>query len=251
MKTLLPNNHVIVSPRPDVPHAREPQTDSNKRTTMKKCIIFAFLLLCLSFDNIAQDAEPTFVEYRIKDLGTVLIPVSMELQSGSYKELSEKYSKEMLEKYGYEVSGDQVIFQQKGLNELKGFHSYARVMIATDHGAAGDYDKLTTRIKATSAELRELETAIKNQLITDLRSENIEILRWDGVSIVTVNGRSSVRVAYLRQYATNPPVFVQMFMFQNSDRMHRLTISYRVADEQLWKSALERTKNSFTITNIR
>lgn len=213
----------------------------------KPFLILGFLLLTFS-QGFGQGAEPTFVEFRLKELGTILIPVTMELQAGQYKEMSDGFSRSQ----GYDVS-DHAIFQQKGLNDLKfnEVNTYARVMISTDHASAGSYEKLTKRVTATPSELRTLGTSIKQEITRGFEDQGIGMLRWDGASIATVNGRSALRISYLRQLEDNPPVYVEMYMFQNYDRMHRLTISYREQDSGLWKKALERTKNSFTITNIR
>lgn len=219
---------------------------------MKKQFLFLVTLLlfsvCVSY---AQDAEATFVEFRIKGLGTIKIPVTMELQGGVYKEMSDAFSKDMLTKQGYDVPGDQVVFQQKGLNEFKGDYTYARVMIATDHGKAGEFEKLSIKLKATPAELRLLDSTMKKGIVDSFVGSGSKLIRWDGVSIVLAGGRSAVKTAYLRQLNDNPPVYVEMYQFQNYDRTHHLTISYRQRDEAMWKADLEKTKNSFLITNIR
>jgi len=74
----------------------------------------------------------------------------------------------------------------------------------------------------------------------------LKIVRWDGVSVNNVNGRSVMRVAYLRQLNDNPSVYVEIYYFENYDRMHLLTISYREGDTSIWKEDLETTKNSFS-----
>lgn len=206
-------------------------------------------LLLFSFSPLfGQGAEPTFVEFRLKDLGTILIPVTMELQGGVYKSLSDGFSREQ----GYDVSGD-VIFQQKGLNDLKfkEINTYARVMIGTEQGTPGSYEKLTTKLKATPAELRTLGASLKQELVNSFESMGMRLLRWDGASIATVNGRTALKIAYLRQVEDKPPVYVEVYQFHNYDRSHRLTISYRERDAGIWKNSLERTKNSFKITNVR
>lgn len=122
-------------------------------------------------------------------------------------------------------------------------------MIATELGASGSFEKPTTKIKATPRELRILDSSIKKELVDSFGSTGLKLIRWDGVSIATVNGQSALKTAYLRQLNDKPSVYVEIYLFQNSDRTHRLTISYRLQDAAIWKDALERTKNSFTIMN--
>lgn len=234
---------------------RAPTSEFDANWPIFKYIASSFVVRSTKLSSAAkpiekqpQAAEPTFVEYRLRDLGTILIPVTMELQGGDYKAMSDGFSKSQ----GYDVS-DHAIFQQKGLNELKfnEVNTYARVMISTDTASPGSYEKLTRRGTATPAELRTIGVSIKQELTGGFEAQGQRLLRWDGASIATVNGRSALKISYLRQLKDNPPVIVEMYMFQNYDRMHRLTISYREQDSAIWKAALERTKNSFTITNVR
>lgn len=219
--------------------------------SIRRITSLSVLLLMFSFLIQAQDAEATFIEFKLKDLGTIQIPVTMELQGGDYKEMSDAFSKDFLKEKGYEVSGDQIIFQQKGLNEFKGFNTYARVMIATTRGKSGDYGKLGEKLKASQSELRLMDSTLKKEVVQSFEGTGAKLIRWDGVSIVLVKGKSAIKTAYLRQLNDNPPVYVEMYQFQNYDRSYSLTISYRQKDEVMWKDSLERTKNSFTITNIR
>ncbi|MFN0280168.1 MAG: hypothetical protein ACKVRN_16445 [Pyrinomonadaceae bacterium] len=211
---------------------------------------FVVLVLFLATASLAQDAVPTFQEFKLKDIGTILIPVTMELQAGDYKVLSDAFSKELMTKGGFEVSGNKIVFQQKGLNEFTKATTYARVMIDTDYGPPGSYEKLVSKLQLTTRELNLLDSSLKQELSKSFEGYGIRMLRWDGVSIVSVNGRSAIRTAYLRQLNDNPSVVVEMYQFQNYDRTHKLTISYRLEDSSLWKDALDRTKNSFSISNI-
>lgn len=211
-------------------------------------LVLILLLVCVSSTFGQATPGQAFVEFKLNGLGSILIPDIMELQSGAYKKLSDGFSKEM----GYDVSG-KVIFQQKGLNELnfRGINTYARVMIGTEVGTPGSYKKLTTKSKATPRELQILGSSLKKELVDSFGNTGLKLLRWDGVSVVTVNGQSALKFAYLRQLNDNPSVYVEIYRFQNNDRMHSLTISYRLDDASIWKDALERTKNSFKITNVR
>lgn len=222
---------------------------SLRRTHLTVSLLVLGSLLAFGSSTFGQ-ATPgqAFVEFKLNGLGSILIPDIMELQGGAYKQFSDASSKEM----GYDVSGE-VIFQQKGLNELnfKEIQTYARVMIATELGTPGSNQKLNAQIKATPRELQILNSSFKKELVESFGDTGLRLLRWDGVSIVTVNGQSALRIAYLRQLNDKPSVYVEIYNFQNNDRTHRLTISYRLQDASIWKDALERTKNSFKITNVR
>ena len=54
-----------------------------------------------------------------------------------------------------------------------------------------------------------------------------------------------------RQLNNNPYVIVHVYCFHNYDREHTLTLSYRLSEENYWKSDFAKILNSFRITNIK
>ena len=126
-------------------------------------------------------------------------------------------------------------------------------MIKETIGKAGDYRKITSKIVLTKQELKTLDTEVKNEMVNEFQTSGtgLKLIRWDGVSVDTVNGRSALKFAYLRQINNNPTVYVELYHFGNYDREYVLTISFRQEDASIWEEVLRKTKNSFTITNIR
>ena len=191
----------------------------------------------------------TFEQVKLSGIGSISVPSIMELQSGFYKEFSDKRSKEL----GFDVSG-MIIFQQQGRNDIfTKSPTYARVMIEETLGKPGDYRKITSKIVLTKQELEILNTLAKTEIENEFQKAGVglKLLRWDIVSVVTVNGRNALKVAFLRQLNSNPPVYVETYTIDNFDRQYVLTMSYRQEDASIWKEVLNTTKNSFTITNIR
>lgn len=217
---------------------------------MKQIIlILAYILITkLSFSQSAH-----FENYRILGVGSISIPNKMEIQSGQYKKISESYGKEIIKKFGYEVSDNRVVFQQKGLNdfEKQGFASYVRVILETEIGNFGDFEKLTTKFTATRKEISEISEGFKSQIQQEFAGTGLKLISWYGISIITINGRTALKISYLRQLNDNPYVVVDMYRFQNNDRLHSLTLSYRQTEETTWKPLLEKIANSFIITNVR
>lgn len=198
-------------------------------------------------------SQSSLENYLLKNIGYISIPTNMELQSGSYKKLSEEYQKQYAKKFGYEVSDNRIVFQQKGLNsgDKLSFSSYARVILETTIGNSGDYEKITTKLSATQNELRELSAQLKSQIEQSFSGTGLKLISWYGVQIVNVSGRTALKISYLRQLNDNPNVTVSMYQFHNNDRMHQLTMSYRQQDTDTWKSLYTTILNSFTITNVR
>lgn len=203
-------------------------------------------------NDIKERQDISFINYKIRDVGFISIPSNIEIQSGQYKEINDAYLKEIMDQFDYELLDDRVIFQQKGLNTSKkdSFETYVRVIIETDKGTIGDYDTLKTELNASPTELAELGKIIKPELENILSKTGINMLEWYEPLTVTVNGVDALKISYSRQLNNNPPVLVEIYEFYNNDRMHRLTLSYRVEESKIWKSLLEDVLRSFTITNI-
>jgi len=218
---------------------------------MRKIILPTLFILALSFGVFAQSSDVTFEQFKITDVGSISIPSIMELQSGTYKEFSESLSKDLMKKQGIEITGDGIIFQQKGLNDFKKVNTYARVIIETTVGKQGNYGKITSKPTLTKQEIQYASAILKKQLEDELKGIGLKIVKWNGVSVDNVNSRSVMKVAYLRQLNNNPPVYVEILFFENNDRLHKLTISYRQQDASIWEESLRKTKNSFTVTNVK
>jgi hypothetical protein len=210
-------------------------------------------LTCILLSTVSFSQSTDFENYRILEVGSISIPNNMEIQSGNYKKFSEIYEKGMGKKFGYEISDNRIVFQQKGLNDLEkqGFASYVRVILETEIGNFGDFDKLTTKLTATPQEIADISKELKSQMQQSFAGTGLKLITWYGVSIVTVNGKTALKISYLRQLNDNPYVIVNMYRFQNNDRLHSLILSCRQSDETTWKPLFEKIANSFTISNIR
>lgn len=210
-------------------------------------------ILAVLISNLCFTQTDGFVDFQLTNLGYISIPTQMEIQSGEYKKKSEAFQKDLSSKFDFEISGNRVVFQQKGLNEFdkSSFSSYARVIIETDIGKYGDYEKLTTNYTFSHEELSELNSELKSQYQQSFNGTGIKLVMWYGVSITKVNGRTALKVSYSRQLKDSPYVLVNIYSFQNNDRIHRLILSYRLSEKTTWEPLYSKILNSFTITNVR
>ena len=201
--------------------------------------------------KVEKETEDTtykeWIKFKITDLGHIYIPPDMEVQKGEYKKLQDK----IYEIAGIDYSG--IVFQQKGLNKMEpeSFKTYARVIITTEIDEPGAYDKITTPIILTESELLELNDEFEKGFKKMAEEDNMKITKWYPLEIYTSNDMHAILVQYDRQLGNNPEVFFQLFQFQNYDRLHRLTLSYRIEDEEKWKPIFENVLKGFKITNIR
>lgn len=199
-------------------------------------------------------AQTTFYHYRVNNLGYISIPSNMEEQSGTYKVLAETFQQQNARKLDYEIDfSNRIVFQQKGVNAFEKTPSYARVIVKTIMGSAGDYNKLSYKLSFSASELQKLSEQNRSGLeqVFNQSQQGQKLLTWHGLSIVTINGVSAYKFSYVRQLGNNSPVYVELYQFENYDRMHELTLSYRLEDASTWKPLYEKVLNSFVITSIR
>ena len=198
-------------------------------------ILFFFLYF---FVNIIQAQYTT---YTIEEVGSISVTDDLELQGGNYKEMVESYLNSR------HINFDsRVVFQPKGLNALeKEVNSYCRIIIETLYG---DYEPLYSKIPQVSVnELRELSTTMKQSLIQGFAGTSLQLINFYGSTIVNINNQVAIKTSYTRRLGDNAPVRVDVYHFQNRDRMHSLTLSYRIEDADLWKEKLSHSLNSFRI----
>ena len=215
---------------------------------MKKTIIIASLIIFISENILAQTKY--YKKYLIKNVGSINIPSTMELQSGNYKKNSEKYMKELSNQYDFEISSNRIVFQQKGLNNYNrsSFNRYARVIIETKFGNFNDFEKLDFNIsKFSTIDIQELDQTFKKGILNSFYNTPIKLIKWYKLKVEKINGMSCFHIKYKRQYANNPFVIVNVYLFQNNDRMHKLTMSYRLSEESYWKTDFYKILKSFRI----
>lgn len=204
-------------------------------------IIALFLIFTLVIPSAKCQNTDTWTTINIKDLGQIKMPPELEVQSGSYVEFAKK---EMV-KSGFDVSmldlsSDNLIFQQKGLNEnnKESYKTYARVMISTELSKGKRYGSCRDKLNLSQKDLADLNSFLKDNGEKELLS-NTKLLKWEGVKEVSLNGMYCFSYSYERQIEDKPIVKVTYYCFQNKDRFHKVIISYRTSEIDQWKKTLD------------
>ncbi len=191
----------------------------------------------------------------IENIGTIDIPPTMEVQAGKYKEIIDPLKPELMKLVG--VVSDttyDLILQQKGLNELdkNGFQRYARVMIDTDIGNRGDFDTLTFNIKEYSEfDVNEMNDMFHSAMKESITGTALKLVEWLPLKLETISGMSCIHLSYIRKLNNNPTVLVNIYTFQNVDRMYSLTLSYRQNENDYWADDSNIILYSFRIENAK
>lgn len=61
---------------------------------------------------------------------------------------------------------------------------------------------------------------------------------WNGTRIVSLNGVECFLTEYTRALGASPDVFVRLYRIMNNDKMHSVSVSYRLSERSLWESDL-------------
>lgn len=184
----------------------------------------------------------------IKELGSIAIPSTMEVQQGDYL----RYQNEIYQRMEYDTP--QLVIQQKGLNELskQALQKYVRVLINTEYGKVNEFEKLDFDISSYSKiEIDQLSRFYKSLIESSFKGTGLLLIDYFPLKLEKINGMSCLHISYIRQLNDNPPVRVDAYIFHNSDRMHELTLSYRLNEEHIWKADLKKVLSSFNIINVR
>lgn len=195
----------------------------------------------------AQDE--TWETVSIPGICTYQIPPTVELQKGTYKKINDQFRRTILE---IDTTPDRVVAQPKGINDFDpvALKRYCRVIVETERGSRGDYAKLDEPMALSAAELKELEKELKNQLqqgaaLSTSKGMKMTILSWQGAKISRVNGVDALLTTYTRSMNDAPAALVRMYMIQNNDCLHTITISYREAESALWAEDLGKVIGTF------
>ena len=204
---------------------------------------------------IAKPAPPLrngWERVSIPEVGTIDIPPTMEVLGGLYAAFR-KRTLPTDTPLGDGTHAGAVTIHQKGLNELSpdARKRYVRVMVSTQNVRPGEVNTLYEGLAPSRAELENLSEAMRDEIAAQSRGSTVRLLEWYRPEVVDVGGAQALRFSFRRQLGSNPPVLVAAYMFQNHDRIHRLTMSYRESEKHLWASDFPPILSSFRITNIR
>jgi hypothetical protein len=218
----------------------------------KIIVIMLIVILSVKFGNTQTLPQPLpeiasgWERIYIKDIGSFDLPPTMEIQNEQYRTDLKYYDLK-----DYKIP--QLTAQPRGTNEFEkeGWEKYARIIIETNIGTPGEFDKLNFNLNDyTKADIVELNNMFKQQCQRALRTINIKLVEWYPMELKKINGMSCMHIGYKRQLKDNPYVLVHSYWFPNNDRIHKFTLSYRLSEESIWKSDFVKVLNSFRITNI-
>lgn len=180
----------------------------------------------------------------IPDVGNIEIPEIMEVYNLlENKEVRENvYQKMNVDPESMEGVQNNLMVKQKGMK------LYARIIVETIPGKPGEYELINSMYTMTSEELQITEEQLKSSFEDQFRNTPLKILQWYPLKLVDMNGMRALNFSFRRQLNNNPQVLVNYYLFQNYDRLIRLTTSYRLYEKEIWQDLIQKSIYTFRIT---
>jgi len=200
-----------------------------------------------------NELQDEWQRVNINGIVSIDLPPEMEIQGEEFKAITKELRSIHGNKYNIEFSESELIFQPLGVNagDVESLGKYARVMYEASEGNPGDYQKLTERIVLSNMELIELNKELKMQFTENFKRTPIQITEWYPIQIIEINGMSALLISYKRQLGDKPYVHVKGYQFFDDDKIHSLTLSYRITEKELWEHNLNLILKSFRITKYK
>src|SRR3972149_7154075 len=190
----------------------------------------------------AQDIEEGWIRLRIQDVGSIDYPSNfLDLQSDDYLNVAKETSPS-LAALVFQLGKSDFTLQQVGLNDLKpsAFEEYRRVILRTTYLNQGEeVYRANEKYTLSRQELTDFQNMVRDQIRQATATLNSamgdgdnKVIDPGSVEIVEVNRMFPLVHTYTRQVGDNPVVLVKLYMFFNYDKIHSLSFSYRVQDEE-------------------
>lgn len=207
---------------------------------MRKKILLAILccLIVLAGCGSTPATSRTIRSYdgwivvKVGETATFQMPPTLEVQSDAYRQRTGNL--------GIKVNNENIICQQKGLNEQgpgpANKRNYARVLFTTFpmEPAGPVYGQ---KLGLSAKEIKDFEALLRQSIVKNESNglgNQMKFLRWEPLKVETINGIECLHIAYERQLQNNPVVRVDNYKFFNKDKIHNLTISSRISEKNIW-----------------
>ena len=213
----------------------------------------------------AETKIPTYQGWttvNLKDIGTMQIPPTMEVQTSEYLkqlEASVQNDPDKLVKVQKEnamgLSFNAVICQTKGINasgkepgkDLK----FAKVVfsIIPVQTKVPSYGK---PIGLNEAQIKEFGDITKESIMknNEFLGTNLKFLKWEPMKSEIINGAECLHIAYERQLGNEPSVLIDRYIFFDKDRLFTFETAYRSTEKEYWHGKEQDIGNIVNTINL-
>ena len=231
-------------------------------------IICTWVAGCSFLDGKKQVDAPKIPTYsgwttvKLKEIGTMQIFATLEVQSADYlKKLEEsvKNEPEKLAKLQKEnamgLSFNNIVCQTKGINatgkEPAKEEKFAKVVfsIIPVQTKVPTYGK---PVGLNEAQIKEFGDITKESIMknNEFLGTKLKFLKWVPMKSEIVNGAECLHIAYERQLGNEPSVLVDRYIFFDKDRLYTFETAYRSTEKDYWRGKDQDISNIVNTINI-
>lgn len=203
-----------------------------------------FIMLCFFFlANVIFSQKNDIIKYG--NLLDFKVPEKYELRTNIfYNDVKSGFQK----KLDIDSSEAKYILQPIGMNDMeKKTSTYSRILIDVEYG---DFDLNPNIINYSRSDLNIIDEDVKNYL-DYMKSEipAISILEITPIQVKKINYKNFLVYTYTRKMGDNPNVKVVTYTCFNKSYLIRITISYRINEQNYWQSSIQYFLDNINIKN--
>jgi len=213
---------------------------------LKKTAILLYAFVAISAYSQTNKVWNTV---SIKNVCSFKLPPTMELQGSGYRKMMDSFQKTLCYIMEYSYDKKRVVAQPKGINKLdkKALKHYSRFIVETfSLSSTESMPKLSDSLTFTKEELAQMNTGFKQGILEDFalakRKTGIAMtmLKWYPLKITKIQNVDSLEYGFLRKSSVKgkAPVDVKYYILFNRTHGHKVTVSYRTDEKELWDNTL-------------
>lgn len=214
--------------------------------------------------HIVAESNNEFTRYEFNKF-SLSVPNTLELRNeGSYISTVGKHVREEIKKVKkIDIDEFKFAFQPKGADDRsdvakqkKALGLYARVLLSYEKGNKNDYLSWNdANIGLSSSEYQELNLILKEGLYEEIARANQAGLNMRLLTVknIKIEKNANKFVYIVQEYERSGlkgNVKVIDYYIHNNDEIVKLTLSYRISEENLWRNDFNKIIDSFNF-NIR
>jgi len=205
---------------------------------------------------------PGWTTVNLKDVGTMQIPPTLEVQTTEYlNKLAELYKDkpdkltELRKNTTLALSFNRVICQPKGINDSGKEPTKEAKSATVIFSIIQTKDRVPTYgqpIGLNEAQIKEFgqitqESIMKNNTFL---GNNMKFLKWVPMKSEIINGAECLHIAYERQVGNEPSEYVDRYIFFDKDKLYTLELSSRTTEKDYWHAKDKDITNIVNTLNI-
>ena len=206
---------------------------------------------------------PGWTTVNLKDVGTMQIPPTLEVQTTDYlNKLAEVYKDnpdkmmQLRKDTTVALSFNNIICQPKGINDSGKEPAKEAKSAKVVFSIIKTQSKVPTYgqpIGLNQDKIKEFGQITKESIMSNntFLGSDIQFLKWEPMKSEIINGAECLHIGYERQVGKEPVEQVDRYIFFDKDKLYTLELMYRTAEKDYWHGDKQDISNIINTLNIK